>query len=53
MKDEVKLNPLGIHDIYSHLMRMASINTINANSSQPIFSHEDQSVFHHILAAMY
>ena len=31
MNNEVKLNPPGIHDVYSHLMRMASINIINAH----------------------
>ena len=34
-------------------MRMAGINIINANSSQPILSHEDQAVFQEILGTMY
>ena len=40
MNDELELNPLGIHNIYSHLTGMAGMNLIDAHSSQPILSHE-------------
>ena len=52
MNDEVELDPPGIHDVYSHLTRMATINPINTHSSQPIMSHEDQAALHGILTAM-
>ena len=46
------LDPPGIHDVYFHLTRMAGINLINAHSSQPILSCEDQAAFQ-ILTTMY
>ena len=37
MNDELKLDPPGILDVFSHLMRMPSINIINRNPAMQDF----------------
>ena len=52
MNDEVELQPQCICDVYSHLMRLARINIMNSNCSQPILGQNNPAAFHAIFKAM-
>ena len=53
MNDKVELQPQGIYNVYAHLMRLAGITIINANSSQPILGNNDLAAFHAVLGTMH
>ena len=51
MNNDVDLEPCYFHGLWTQLLKLAGINLIDANSSQPTTQQEDHDVFLTIVTA--